>query len=330
VSAVPITLLTGFLGSGKTTLLKQLLSAPQLADTVVIINEFGEVSIDHLIVANLAESIVELRNGCLCCSIRGDLALTLHDLLYRRQLGDLPPFARIVIETSGLADPVPLAHTLMVTPALQKRVRLARIVTVVDALNVVATVDAHETAGDQIALADLLVLSKTDLADAATVAAARALLATLNPAANLVTGTPDGIPAGDVIDDEAVDKARRAARVADWTARHAGHDHDGAAHGSHYRSHVCRHPGALSLAGTTVFLNRVVNELGPRMLRVKGIAGFREKGDRPGILHAVQNKFYPLEWLDAWPDDNHDSRLVFIGRDFDPAAIEERFQALCV
>ena len=161
MSAVPITLLTGFLGSGKTTLLKQLLSAPQLADTVVIINEFGEVSIDHLIVANLAESIVELRNGCLCCSIRGDLALTLHDLLYRRQLGDLPPFARIVIETSGLADPVPLAHTLMVTPALQKRVRLARIVTVVDALNVVATVDAHETAGDQIALADLLVLSKT-------------------------------------------------------------------------------------------------------------------------------------------------------------------------
>lgn len=332
MKSVPVTLLTGFLGSGKTTLLKRLLADPTLEKTVVIINEFGEVSIDHLIVANLSESIVELRNGCLCCTIRGDLALTLHDLLYKRQLGDLPPFDRIVIETSGLADPVPLAHTLMVTPALLKTVHLARIVTVVDALNVAGTVAAHETAGDQIALADLLVLSKTDLADATTAGAARALLATLNPVADLLEAVLGEVSAGQVIDDERPDPARRAGLVADWTARHAGHDHSDEAHGhgAHYRSHVCRHAGPLSLAGTTVFLNRVVNELGPRMLRIKGIAGFREKGGQPGIVHAVQNKFYPLQWLDAWPDDNHESRLVFIGRDFDPAAIEERFQALCV
>jgi len=331
VAAIPITLLTGFLGSGKTTLLKRLLAAPDCSRTVVIVNEFGEVSIDHLIVAQLAESIVELRNGCLCCSIRGDLALSLHELLYKRRLGDLPPFERIVIETSGLADPVPLVHTLMVTPALARSVRLARLVTVVDALNGPRTVAAHETAGDQIALADLLVVSKGDLATTAELDAARALVATLNPAAAVIEAVHGELPAQLVIADEQADPARRAALVADWTARHAAHEHDQEhAHGAHYRSLVCRHPAALSLAGTTVFLNRVVNELGPRILRIKGIAGFRERGDRPGIVHAVQNRFYPLQWLDEWPDERHDSRLVFIGRDFDAAAIEERFKALCV
>ncbi|MGE3775327.1 MAG: GTP-binding protein, partial [Gammaproteobacteria bacterium] len=275
MAGIPIVLLTGFLGSGKTTLLKRLLADPACTRTIVVINEFGEVGIDHLIVANLAESIVELRNGCLCCTIRGDLALTLHELLYKRRLGELPPFDRIVIETSGLADPVPLAHTLMVTPALVRTVHLARIVTVVDALNGPQTVAAHETAGDQIALADLVVLSKGDLAAAGERDAARALVAALNPAAVVVEAVQGDLPAELVVADEpaeAHDPARRAARVAAWTARHADHVHEHA-HDARYWSLVCRHAGALSLAGTTVFLNRVVNELGPRILRIKGIAG---------------------------------------------------------
>ncbi|HMM76430.1 MAG TPA: GTP-binding protein [Gammaproteobacteria bacterium] len=332
MASIPIVLLTGFLGSGKTTLLKRLLAEPACARTIVLINEFGEVGIDHLVVANLAESIVELRNGCLCCTIRGDLALTLHELLYKRQLGELPPFDRIVIETSGLADPVPLAHTLMVTPALLRAVHLARIVTLVDALNAPQTVAAHETAGDQIALADLVVLSKGDLATAAAAEAARALVASLNPAAVVVEAVQGELPAERVLADElgdTRDPARRGALVAAWTARHADRAH-GHAHGARYRSLVCRHADALSLAGTTVFLNRAVNELGPRILRIKGIAGFRERGGRPALIHAVQNRFYPLQWLDEWPDADHESRLVFIGRDFEPAILEERFAALCV
>lgn len=330
MAAIPVTLLTGFLGSGKTTLLRRLLADPAYAHAVVIINEFGEIAIDHLVVANVAENIVELRSGCLCCTIRGDLALTLHELLYRRQLGELAPFDRIVIETSGLANPIPLAHTLMVTPAFAGRVRLGRIVTVVDALLGPQTVAAHETAGDQIALADLVVISKIDLATEAERAAVRALIAELNSGADVIGAVRGELPPAAIADSlcAADDPASRAALAAAWISRHttrpAAHTHE-----KHYRSIVCRHPEPLSLAGTTVFLNRTVNELGARILRIKGIAGFRERQGRPGLIHAVQNRFYPLQWLDEWPDADRESRLVFIGRDFEPDSIEERFAALC-
>jgi G3E family GTPase len=226
---------------------------------------------------------------------------------------------------------VPLAHTLMVTPALAGAVRLAQVVTVVDALNAPATLPGHDTATDQVAMADLVVMSKIDLASAEELAATRGLIAAINPGAVCVEAAQGEVPAAlfDIPGRE--DAGERAALIAAWIARHQGHDHAGVHdHGARYASHVCRSPDPLSLAGTTVFLNRVVNDLGPRILRIKGIAGFREKDGRPAVLHAVQNKFYPLQWLDAWPDADHGSRLVFIGRDFDAAAIEERFQGLCV
>ena len=329
---LPVTLLTGFLGSGKTTLLARLLAAPELADTAVILNEFGEVSIDHLVVAQLAQNIVELRNGCLCCTIRGDLALTLHDLLYRRECGELAPFTRVIIETSGLADPVPLAHTLMETPALKKAVVLEDIVTVVDGMHAVATVPVHETAADQVAMADLLLVSKIDLATPAQLAHARQLMAAVNPGAEVAEMANGEVPPALVVGQGRFNPARRADVMAHWLMRHAEphqnqvHPHD---HGLNYMSHVCRHPAPLSLAGTSEFLGRVVDELGGNLLRIKGIAGFREKGGAPAVIHAVQGKCHPLQWMEAWPDQDHESRIVFIGRQLDVEGLERQFRALC-
>ncbi len=327
----PVTLLTGFLGSGKTTLLAKLLGAPELANAAVIINEFGEVSIDHLIVAHVAEWVVELRSGCLCCTIRGDLALTLADLYRQRQLGDIPAFTRVLVETSGLADPIPLVHTLMANPPLAKAFHLEAVVSVVDTVNAPATLPAHESATNQIALADVLVLSKIDLANAAEIAATEALLDEINPAAERIRAVAGTVAPAAIVGRARFSPAARAADLERWLALHAGHDHShDPDHGLGYGSHLILREGSLSLAGTSVFLNRVVNEERGRVLRIKGIAGFRERSGQPAVVHAVQNKFYPLEWLPAWPDLDHRSRLVFIGRGLDIARIDERFAALCI
>ena len=329
---LPVTLLTGFLGSGKTTLLAQLLASPALANTVVIVNEFGEVGIDHLLVGRLTKTLVKLPNGCLCCTIRGDLALTLLDLLYKREAGEVPAFDRVIVETSGLADPVPLAHTLLETPTLKKAVVLEDIVTVVDALHALGTVPAHETAADQVAMADLVLLSKIDLAPAVKVAHTRQLVGAINPAAELAEMANGEVPAALVIGPARFNPARRADVMAHWLIRHAeqhpgqAHPHD---HGQNYVSHVCRSPAPLSLAGTSEFLDRVTNELAGKLLRIKGIAAFREKGGAPAVIHAVQNHRHPLQWLDQWPDEDHESRIVFVGRELDVVGLESQFHALC-
>lgn len=331
-AALPVTLLTGFLGSGKTTLLAQLLAAPDLAGTVVVLNEFGEVSIDHLIVAQVAESIVELRNGCLCCTIRGDLALTLLDLLYKREMGEVAPFRRVIVETSGLADPVPLAHTLLETPALKKAVVLEDIVTVVDGVHAVATVPVHETAADQVAMADLILVSKIDLATPAQLAHTRQLVGAINPGAEVAEMANGEVPSALVVGRGRFNPVQRADVMAHWLMRHAeqhedrAHPHD---HGQTYMSHVCRHPAPLSLPGTSEFLSRVVDELGGKLLRIKGIAGFREKGGLPAVIQAVRNQCHPLQWMETWPDPDHESRIVFIGRHLDVEDLERQFRALC-
>ena len=326
---IPVTLLTGFLGSGKTTLLSKLLPDPALARTVVIINEFGAISIDHLIVANLTENIIELRNGCLCCTIRGDLVMTLRDLYRQRQLGEIQKFDRVIVETSGLADPVPLLHTLMTNPPLMQVFELDALLTVVDTLNAVATLPAHQTATDQIAMADILVLSKRDLATTAEWQATQALIDEINPGALRIEAVDGNVAAQQILGVRVFNPEARLAAIGTWMGEHGSHDHEH--HGTRYASHVIVHSGAISLAGLSVFLNRLVNEQRDNILRIKGLAVFRGKGDKPAVIHAVQNKFYPLQWLlETTTTGDPQCKLVFIGRALDVQRIDRELAALCL
>jgi G3E family GTPase len=322
----PVALLTGFLGSGKTTLLSRVLAQGGFKDTAVIINEFGEISIDHLVVADLAENILELRDGCLCCTIRGDLVMTLRDLNRRRYLEEIPYFRRVIVETTGLADPVPLVHTMMANAPIMSAYKLDAVICVVDGEHGLATLAAHDTAQDQVALADILIVSKVDVASRETLDALRVRLTALNAAAEIVEVANGEIDATHLFGRSLFQPEARGEALAHWMGdAHAHHDH-----GARYGAHVIRHDGALSLAGTSVFLNRVVNEMKDDILRIKGIAAFREKGGKPAVLHAVQNKFYPVSYLESWPDADHTSRLVFIGRNLNTQRIDELFAALCV
>jgi G3E family GTPase len=321
----PVTLLCGFLGSGKTTLLASALAQPALSNAVVIINEFGEISIDHLVVADLTENILELRNGCLCCTIRGDLAMTLRDLHRRRQLGEINAFDQVLVETSGLADPIPLAHTLMANPPVMTAYRLDAILCVVDAVNGAQTSIDHESAGNQIALADIVILSKTDIATKMQTEATINAIKAINRSAQISTVVAGNIDALELFGQRLFDPERRGEAIEQWMSIHSGHSHETA-----YRTHSIVIEGTLSLAGTSVFLNHVVNQHREQILRIKGIAGFREKGGAPALVHAVQDKFYPVTWLDKWPSDDHSSRLIFIGRDLDTQWLNAKFESLCI
>jgi len=199
-NTVPVTIITGFLGSGKTTVLNHLLRLPSLADTVVIVNEFGAVGLDHLLIEQAVEDAVLLKNGCVCCTVRGDIADTLDVLWQRREAGELPPFRRIAIETTGLADPAPVAHALLAEPGARYACRLDGIVTTVDALHGPMQLERQPEARRQVAMADRILLTKTDLADPAQIAATEARIAALNagaPRRHVIAGAVDP---GDVFD----------------------------------------------------------------------------------------------------------------------------------
>ena len=345
---------TGFLGAGKTTLLNRLLKDPALGDTVVLINEFGEIGLDHLLVETVDDDMILLSSGCLCCSIRGDLITTLTDLMRRRDNGRIKPVNRVVVETTGLADPAPILHTIMYHPYLILRYRLDGVISVVDAVNGLATLKDHDEALRQAAVADRLVITKTDLADtperAASLAQLRLELRTLNPTAR--TFNAADADAARLLDAGVYAPDGKTPQVRAWlnaeafedshAAHHHKHGHDHHAHGAHAGQDphdVNRHDAAIRAfcltsaqpiapAAFDLFLDMMGKLHGPKMLRLKGIVALADDPLRPVVVHGVQHVFHPPLRLDAWPDDDHRTRLVFILRDLPQRFVEDLWAAL--
>jgi len=339
---IPVSILTGFLGAGKTTLLNRLIRDPWLADAAVIINEFGDIGIDHLLVEKSGDGIIELADGCLCCTIRGELVDTLADLMDRLQSGRIRPFNRVVIETTGLADPVPVMQSVIGNPALGQSYRLEGVATVVDAVNGEATLDAHPEARRQVAVADRLVLAKQRLAG--DTAAIKARLQALNPLAPLLDGDDPAIGAANLFDCGAYDPARRSIDVALWLSsenqahdnghghghvhRHGHGHHDVNRHDDRIRAHGFRSAQPISPSALGMFLDLLRSAHGPNLLRMKGIVVLSDDRMRPVIVHAVQSLLAEPVRLAAWPEGAaQESRLVLITRDMPEGFVEELYAA---
>jgi len=332
---VALTLLTGFLGAGKTTLLNQLLKDPALADTAVIINEFGEVALDHLLVEYISDNMVLLQSGCLCCTMRGDLVDALETLL-RDLDARRCSFRRVLLETTGLADPAPVLHTAMAHPYLVMRYRLDGVVTVVDAVNGETSLDQHPEAVKQAAVADRIVLTKTDLATPGQHARIVERLRALNPAAPILDAAKGEATAERLLNCGLYDPERKIADVKKWLAEeayadahahHHDHHHDPNRHDEHIASFVLTADAAMPAGTLDMFLELLRATHGDKLLRLKGIVKLQEMPDTPVVVHGVQHVFHPTARLERWPDDDHRTRLVFITRDLPEHAVRELFEA---
>lgn len=355
MARIPVSIVTGFLGAGKSTLLNRLLKDPAMKEAAVIVNEFGDVGIDHLLVETSGDSVIELSDGCLCCTMRGDLIDTLGELMDRMQTGKIRPLKRIVVETTGLADPAPVMQSVMGHPVLIQNFELDGVVTVVDAVNGLATLDAHEESVRQAAVADRLVLTKRSLADAQDVERLIERLRALNPRAEIVDAEKGEAGAASLLVNGLYDPESKAADVRRWLREEAEHDHDHGHghdhvhgpdcgcghhdhdhhHGHHHHRHAndirsfsIVHDRPIDPAALELFVDLLRSAHGEKLLRMKAVVQTTDRPDRPLVLHGVQSVFHPPMRLPAWPDPaDRRSRLVLIVKGLPEAFVRDLFAA---
>jgi len=363
---VPVAILTGFLGAGKSTLLNRILKDEAMRDAAVIINEFGDVGIDHLLVESSGDAIIELSDGCLCCTVRGELVDTLANLMDAMQTGRIRPLKRVVIETTGLADPAPVMQSIMGNPIIAANFDLDGVVTVVDAVNGLQTLDNHEEARKQVAVADRLIVSKTGIAGAVPEDLLIGRLRSLNPRAEILSAESDEAGRAAILINGLYDPMSKIADVGRWLRdemkadedhhdhhHHDSHDHHHHHHGDHGHHHhghhhdhrhqhahdVTRHDRSIrsfSIVETQpidpmaldMFIDLLRSAHGEKLLRMKAIVAVSDRPERPVVLHGVQNIFHPPVRLPAWPDpEDRRTRMVIITKDLPEDFVKGLFDA---
>ena len=330
----PVIVVTGFLGSGKTTLLNHMLRHPSLADAAVLVNEFGAVGLDHFLVEAMDENTVLLESGCLCCTIRGDLKDAIIALNSQRARGEIPPYRRLIVETTGLADPAPILFTLSADTVLKHHYRLGSVITTVDGVNGLRQLKRHPESVKQATVADRIVLTKSDIAEADTIDRLRAKLTRLNGSAEQITAVNGAVDVPRVLRADVYDARTKGAEVRRWLAAEADkaaaddqpHAHDVSRHDENIHSFTLSFDGALDWTAFGIWLTMLLHTHGERVLRVKGILNVAGT-EAPVVVNGVQHVVHPPIHLAAWPSDDRRSHIVFIVDGLEQDAIERSLAA---
>ena len=343
---IPVVIITGFLGSGKTTLLNHLVKQPHMKMTAIIINEFGEIGIDHLLVETSSEEMIEINNGCICCTVRGDLQDKLGSLSMWLDAGRIPPVERVIVETTGLADPAPIMHTLMTDEHLLNRYRLGGVVTLVDAIAGLSSIGQFPEAVKQIAIADQLIFSKTDLVESLSgrdsYLQLKERVRQINSRAVVHEIANGAVDADGLFPDETEDTEEVLADISQWmgSVEESRHEADCS---DPPHAHMLSHTQEGNQSGIRTFLieldepvdrdrfnefmQDMALEFGENLLRMKGLLNVADRPERPAVVHGVQHVFFPIRWLDRWPGEDRTSKLVFITQGLAPDAVQARFDA---